>query len=137
MRSPSASAVCASISSRTAQATHRSSVTRAIAQALSIARTRLVESLVRGLMRRKMIVDMDHMDALTAGAVLDIGAAQVFRAEVQATVLDVLRHHEGVGRALREQRAGDVLRSALALAPVLQANEADGRGEAAGARRGG
>jgi microsomal dipeptidase-like Zn-dependent dipeptidase len=70
--------------------------------------TQLGGSLVRGLMRRKMIVDIDHMSALTAAEVLDIAGNESYplvaghTGILGATLGD--NRHEGLKTAGQLQR---------------------------------
>jgi microsomal dipeptidase-like Zn-dependent dipeptidase len=80
----------------------------------------LGETLVRGLMRRKMIVDIDHMDALTAGRVLTIAESEHYPLVAGHTgFLDVTlgaKRHEGLKTAsqlLRLKNLGGMVATGL------------------------
>jgi microsomal dipeptidase-like Zn-dependent dipeptidase len=80
----------------------------------------LGETLVRGLMRRKMIVDIDHMDALTAGRVITIAEGEHYPLVAGHTgFLDVTlgaKRHEGLKTAsqlLRLKNLGGMVATGL------------------------
>ena len=68
----------------------------------------LGDALIGGLMRRKMIVDIDHMDALTAGRALDIAEGQQYPlvSSHTGTLCATLgaRRHEGLRTPSQLQR---------------------------------
>jgi microsomal dipeptidase-like Zn-dependent dipeptidase len=80
----------------------------------------LGESLLHGLMRRKMIVDLDHMDALTAGQVLTIAEGEHYPLVAGHTgILGVtigMKRHEGLKTAsqlLRMKNLGGMVATGL------------------------
>jgi microsomal dipeptidase-like Zn-dependent dipeptidase len=80
----------------------------------------LGRSLLRGLMRRKMIVDIDHMDALTAGQVLTMAEGEHYPLVAGHTgFLDVTlgqKRHEGLKTAsqlLRLRTLGGIVATGL------------------------